>query len=391
MQIWHNRTSSGHSGMENTYRKISQLLYWKNLRDDINQYVRNCFVCKRSKYDVAASPGLIQPLAIPTSAWSNISMDFIEGLPKSKGKTTIMVVVDRLTKSSHFIALSHPYTDATVAQAFLDQVFKLHGMPENIVSDRDPIFISRFWQELFSAHGATLSTSTAYHPQTDGQTEVLSRTLESYLRCYCSDSQKDWSLYLPMAEWWYNTNSTLLSKPLHMKHYMGNPHPYIYPTWLVTIDEEVDRSLVTRELKIQLLRFHLHRAQQRMQSLANKGRSDGQLQLKLCHKAPAQFTHLPIVDSASPYCEEPRCILERRMIKKGNKAVAQLLIHWKNMSKEQATWEDFHVIKTRFPSFFLEDKEVSKEGVVMRIEVEESPSKEMEVVERCTLGLLSGT
>ena len=111
-----------------------------------------------------------------------------------------MVAVDRLTKSSHFLALSHPYTTTIVAQAFLDKVFKLNGMPENIVSDRDPIFISRFWQELFSAHGATLSTSTAYHPQTDGQTEVLNRTLETYLRCYCSDSQKDWSLYLPMAE-----------------------------------------------------------------------------------------------------------------------------------------------------------------------------------------------
>ena len=161
MLIWHNRTSSGHSGMENTYRRISQLFYWKNLRDDINQYVRSCRVCQRSKYDAAASPGLMQPLAIPTSVWSSISMDFIDGLPKSKGKTTIMVAVDRLTKSSHFIALSHPYTTTIVAQAFLDQVFKLHDMPENIVSDRDPIFISGFWQQLFSSHGATLSTSTA--------------------------------------------------------------------------------------------------------------------------------------------------------------------------------------------------------------------------------------
>ena len=91
----------------------------------------------------------MQPLAIPTSVWSSISMDFIDGLPKSKGKTTIMVAVDRLTKSSHFLALSHPYTTTIVAQAFLDKVFKLNGMPENIVSDRDPIFISMFLQELF--------------------------------------------------------------------------------------------------------------------------------------------------------------------------------------------------------------------------------------------------
>ena len=95
-------------------------------------------------------------------------------------------------------------------------------------------------------------------------------------------------------------------------------------------------------------------------------------QLKIYHEVPAEFTHPPIVDPANPYCEEPWRILGRRMIKKGNKVVAQLLIHWKKMFEEEATWEDYHVIKTRFPSFFLEDKEVSKEGVMMQIEVEES-------------------
>ncbi|WMV14994.1 hypothetical protein MTR67_008379, partial [Solanum verrucosum] len=348
------------------------------------------------KYDVATSPGLMQPLAIPTSAWYNISMDFINGLPKSKGKNTIMVIVDRLTKNSHFIALNHPYTTTTVAQAFLDQVFKLHGMSENIVSDRDPIFISRFWQELFSAHGAILSTSTAYHPQNDGQTKVLNKTLETYLRCYCCDSQKDWSFYLPMAEWWYNItfHSAIQTTPYEALY--GQPPPiHLYYMAGDSIDEEVDRSMITRELKIQLLKFHLYRAQQRMQSLANKGRSDRVVpvayklilpiqvsihltfhvsQLKLCHEVPAQFTHPTIVDPGSPYCEEPRSILERRVIKKGNKVVAQLLIQWKNMSKEQATWEDFHMIKTRFLSSFLEDKKVSKGGEMMQIEVDESPS-----------------
>uniref|UniRef100_A0A3Q7JCP8 Chromo domain-containing protein n=1 Tax=Solanum lycopersicum TaxID=4081 RepID=A0A3Q7JCP8_SOLLC len=163
-----------------------------------------------------------------------------------------------------------------------------------------------------------------------------------------------------------------------------------------SIDEEVDRSLVTRELKIQLLKFHLHRAQQRMEALTNKGRSGRQLHVgdsvylkiqpyrqtivsnqsftKLSAKfyGPYKFTHPPIVDPANPYCEEPWNILGRRMIKKGNKVVAQLLIQWKNMFEEEATWEDYHVIKTRFPSFILEDKEVSKEEVMMQIEVEES-------------------
>lgn len=114
-------------------------------------------------------------------------MDFIDGLPKSKGKSVIWVVVDRLTKYADFVGLSHRYTASSLAQVFFDQIYKLHGMPEDIISGRDPIFTSKIWQELFAMFGVTLNTSTAYHPQTDGQTDVVNRCLETYLRCFCSD------------------------------------------------------------------------------------------------------------------------------------------------------------------------------------------------------------
>ena len=107
-------------------------------------------------------------------------MDFITGLPKSEGKSVIMVVVDRLTKYAHFCALSHPFNESTVATAFMETIQKLHGNPKIIVSDRDPIFIGNFWTELFSCLGTQLSHSSSYHPQSDGQTKILNKFLEGY-------------------------------------------------------------------------------------------------------------------------------------------------------------------------------------------------------------------
>uniref|UniRef100_A0A803L3P1 Integrase catalytic domain-containing protein n=1 Tax=Chenopodium quinoa TaxID=63459 RepID=A0A803L3P1_CHEQI len=116
----------------------------------------NCLVCQANKSENAASPGLLQPLPIPQEVWVDISMDFIGGLPVSFGKTVIFVVVDRFSKYAHFMALSHPYTALEVAQSYLDCVFKLHGWPRSIVSDRDAVFLSNFWRALFELQGTDL-------------------------------------------------------------------------------------------------------------------------------------------------------------------------------------------------------------------------------------------
>jgi len=128
-----------------------------------------------------ASPGLLQPLPIPGQVWQDISMDFIEGLLNSSGKQDIFVVVDRLSKAAHFIALSHLYTTKEVAQAFLDNIFKLHGFPSTITNDRYSIFVSIFWTKFMKFQGVQLQLSSNYHPHTDGQTEVVNRCLETYL------------------------------------------------------------------------------------------------------------------------------------------------------------------------------------------------------------------
>ncbi|CAM8925464.1 unnamed protein product [Rhodiola kirilowii] len=133
-------------------------------------------------------------------------MDFITHLPPSKGKSVIFVVVDRLTKYAHFMALPSGFTAEMVAKAFAKEIFCLHGAPNSIVSDKDPIFLSRFWKKLFRVQGTTLSHSSAYHPQTDGQSEVVNRGLEDYLRCFVNEQQNNRTELLPWAEYNYNTS-----------------------------------------------------------------------------------------------------------------------------------------------------------------------------------------
>ncbi|KAJ0494369.1 putative nucleotidyltransferase, Ribonuclease H [Helianthus annuus] len=191
IHLCHATSGSGHSGVHVTLQRAKQFFTWKGITRDVRQFIRECEICQRAKHETAAQPGLLQPLATPSYIFSDISMDFVGGLPNSDGKDTILVVVDRLTKFAHFIPLSHPFTAATVAQVFLDQIFKLHGWPETIVSDRDPIFMSNFWKEFTRLHGVTLAMSTAYHPQSDGQTEVVNRCLEAYLRCMTMDKPKE--------------------------------------------------------------------------------------------------------------------------------------------------------------------------------------------------------
>lgn len=177
------------------------------MKTAVREFVQACVTCQQSKYDRAKLPGLLQPLPVPDSAWQVLSLDFIEGLPTSQSYNCILVVVDLLTKYGHFIPLRHPFTAAGVAKAFFANVYRHHGLPHSIISDRDRIFTSHFWSELFQLANVKLCRSTAYHPQSDGQTERLNQCLETYLRCFVHATPTKWSKWLTSAEFWYNTSS----------------------------------------------------------------------------------------------------------------------------------------------------------------------------------------
>lgn len=175
----HSSPTIGHASFQKTYAHTRHSFLWTSMKTDILTFIAECDVCQCHKGETVKSPGTLQPFPIPALIWMNVSMDFITGLPKSSNKSVIMVVMDRPSKYAHFCALPHPFTPTLVAQYFKEQIFKLHGILTSIVSDCDPIFTSNFWQELFKLQGTQLQLSTSYDPQTDCQTEVVNKCLET--------------------------------------------------------------------------------------------------------------------------------------------------------------------------------------------------------------------
>lgn len=149
LEEFHSSPTGGHSGFYRTYRRLAANIYWIGMVKKVQEYVQNCDVCQRYKVSTTAPASLIQPLQLPEIVWNEISMDFITGLAKSKGFEVIWVVVDRLSKYAHFILLKRPFSARVLAEVFVKEIVRLHGVPQAIVSDRDPVFTSAFWKKLF--------------------------------------------------------------------------------------------------------------------------------------------------------------------------------------------------------------------------------------------------
>ena len=374
-------------------------------------------MCQRNKHENTASPGLLQPLPIPSAPFIDINMDFIEGLPKSEGKEVILVVMDHFSKYAHYMALSHPYSAPGVAKTFMHNVYKLHGLSASITSDRDPVFLSRFWKELFTSQGVNLNYSSTYHPQTDGRTKIVNKCIEQYLRCMTGDCPNQWVKWLPLAEWWYNTNYHSATKMTPYQVLYGVAPllhiPYFPKDSAV---ESVDEYLSAKEEVIKRVREHLQPAQNRMTMVANRKRSDRSFEIndyvflklqpyrqhslarrssqKLAAKYYGPYQVLAKIGKVAYKLElpastlihpvfhvsqlkkhignytvqgtplmipktaalQPRTVLDRRMAKRHHQAHTQVLILWEGLAPTEATWEDMEEFKLCFPLFNLEDK-----------------------------------
>jgi hypothetical protein len=215
----------GHEGIQKTLHRLRGDFHVPNAQKLVQEYIRACATCQRNKSEQLHPAGILQPLGIPEMVWSDIAMDFVEGLPRVNGKSVILTVVDHFSKSAHFIPLGHPYSASTVAQAFFDTVVRLHGIPSSIVSDRDPIFTSKFWTELFRLAGVKLNLSSAFHPQSDGQSEVTNKIIVMYLRCLTGDRPRQWLRWLPWAEYCFNTSFQTSLKTTPFKVVYGRDPP----------------------------------------------------------------------------------------------------------------------------------------------------------------------
>ncbi|KAE9310844.1 Transposon Ty3-I Gag-Pol polyprotein [Phytophthora rubi] len=201
----HDVVTAGHPGYFKTYLGVQKKYYWPKMSKYIQRYVNTCELCQRNKARQTKPPGLLQSLEIPGGRWIDVTMDFMVELPKTAaGKDAIMVIVDRLTKRAKFIATNTAATAEETAALFMANYVKDHGVPKSIVSDRDSKFTSKFWQEVIKTLETTHNLSSAFRPQTDGQTERTNRFIEDYLRGVVNPFQNDWDEYLHLAEFAYN-------------------------------------------------------------------------------------------------------------------------------------------------------------------------------------------
>nr|CAI44654.1 OSJNBa0004L19.17 [Oryza sativa Japonica Group] len=276
LQEAHESPYSIHPGSTKMYLDLKEKYWWVSMKREIAEFVALCDVCQRVKAEHQRPAGLLQPLQVPEWKWDEIGMDFITGLPKTQGGyDSIWVIVDRLTKVARFIPVKTTYGGNKLAELYFARVVSLHGVPKKIVSDRGSQFTSHFWKKLQEELGTRLNFSTAYHPQTDGQTERLNQILEDMLRACVLDFGKTWDKSLPYAEFSYNNSyqASIQMAPYEALYGRKCRTPLL---WDQVGESQVFGTDILREAeaKVRIIRDNLKVAQSRQKSYADNRRRD---------------------------------------------------------------------------------------------------------------------
>ena len=280
---FHDSVTGGHFGTEKVYAALSEKFFWCHMGQFVKKYIQSCEICQKSKPPTVKPHGMLQPLPIPDDPWSEISMDFITHLPVTvSGMDSIMVVVDRLTKMCHLIPTTGTVTAPGAANLFVTNIFRLHGLPIKIVSDRDPKFTSEFWKTLFARLKTRLAMSSASHPQTDGQTERTNRTLEQVLRCFVNYKQSDWDTLLPVVE--FSINSAVNSSTGVSPFFANYGRTPTLPVDLLVgpqnrKSKDVDDLMTRIQSTIMMVKDNLIAAQDAQAEFANNHRTEMTVEL----------------------------------------------------------------------------------------------------------------
>ena len=272
----HDHPAVGHPGRAKTFEIVTRDYWWPSIRKTIARYINNCDTCARAKPVRHMPYGYLKPLEVPQRRWESVSMDFITGLPTGRnGYNAILVVADRLTKMAHFIPTTDTVTAEGLAELYRDHIWRLHGIPDSVVSDRGSLFTSAFWKSLGRLLHTENRLSTAFHPQTDGQTERTNAALEQYLRIYSNYQQDNWVALLSTAEFAFNNtvNATIGMTPFFANY---QQHPrwelHLKPSSPGSIVPEVQTYVNRLKDLVEYLRLEIRYQQEAQMEFANKTR-----------------------------------------------------------------------------------------------------------------------
>lgn len=321
----HDTPYSGHQGRTRTLEQLARHFWWPRMTQWVRRFVRACYSCQVNKPTNQRTGGLLQPLPVPERRWQSVSTDLITDLPVSEsGNDSVCVFVDRLSKRVHLAAVKKTITAPQFARVFLDTIFKHHGMPSNIVSDRDPRFTSAFWRSFVSLLGTTLNISTSFHPQTDGQTEIVNRQVEQVMRHFVNSAHKNWEELLPLVEFVLNSHTSASTgfTPFYLDTGMApttplvlyastpgrpspDPDPYgpSHPAAAAVDEQEARAPALTRETlsewreAVATAQVAMRLAQQNFAAQADRARRD--LSFKVGDKVLLSTEHLKLAGQPS--------------------------------------------------------------------------------------------